>query len=41
MRAPYPKASLNTAEPKAKRVIWIFSVVVFLAVVVLLSLIHI
>lgn len=35
MRAPYPKASLNTAEPKAKRVIWIFSVVVFLAVVVL------
>ncbi|MBK6832110.1 MAG: DUF420 domain-containing protein [Flavobacteriales bacterium] len=35
MRAPYPKASLNVAEPKAKRVIWIFSVVVFLAVVVL------
>lgn len=35
MRAPYPKPSLTTAEPKAKRLIWIFSVVVFLAVVVL------
>lgn len=35
MRVPYPKPSLTTAEPKAKRLIWIFSIVVFLAVVVL------
>lgn len=35
MRVPYPKATLSTAEPKAKRIIWIFSAVVFLAVVVL------
>lgn len=34
-RAPYPKPLLGTAEPKAKRIIWIFSIVVFLAVVVL------
>lgn len=35
MRTPYPKPILATAEPKAKRLIWIFSIVVFLAVVVL------
>ncbi|MBK8499837.1 MAG: DUF420 domain-containing protein [Flavobacteriales bacterium] len=35
MRAPYPRPVLTTAEPKAKRIIWIFSIVVFLAVVVL------
>lgn len=34
-RAPYPKAVLTTAEPKAKRIIWIFSVVVFLLIVAL------
>lgn len=35
MRVPYPKATLSIAEPKAKRIIWIFSAIVFLAVVVL------
>ncbi len=34
-RAPYPKPTLQVAEPKAKRLIWVFSVIVFLAVVVL------
>ncbi len=35
MRAPFPTASLTTPKPKASRIIWIFSIVVFLAVVVL------
>ena len=35
MRAPYPKPLLTTAKSKASKVIWIFSSVVFLAVVVL------
>lgn len=35
MHESYPKPSINTAEPKAKRLIWIFSAIVFTAVVVL------
>jgi len=35
MRQPFPKPSLSIAETKAKRFIWIFSAVVFTAVVVL------
>lgn len=35
MRHPYPPAQLSTSEPVAKRLIWIVSGVVFLAVVVL------
>lgn len=35
MRAAYPKPALQIAERKAKRIIWSFSVIVFLAVVVL------
>lgn len=35
MRSHYPRPSLKVAEPKAKRFIWVFSAIVFLAVVVL------
>ena len=35
MKSTYPSAALTTPEPLAKRVIWIVSAVVFLAVVVL------
>lgn len=35
MRAAYPKPVLQVAERKARRIIWSFSVIVFLAVVVL------
>ncbi len=35
MRAPYPKPVLKADDAKAKRLIWIFSAIVFLAVVVL------
>ena len=35
MRDAYPKPSLVTSDLKAKRTIWIFSIVVFLAVVIL------
>lgn len=34
-RPSYPEPLLQTPEPKAKRLIWIFSVIVFLAVVIL------
>ncbi len=34
-REAYPQRSLNTPEPAAKRLIWVFSGIVFLAVVVL------
>jgi len=35
MRQPFPKPAFTIADAKAKRMIWIFSAVVFLAVVVL------
>lgn len=35
MKPTYPKPALAIAEPKARRLIWIFSAVVFLAVVIL------
>lgn len=35
MRQPFPKPALTIADAKAKRIIWIFSAIVFLAVVVL------
>lgn len=35
MRQPFPKPALTMADAKAKRIIWIFSAIVFLAVVVL------
>lgn len=35
MKQPYPKPSLTVADAKAKRIIWIFSAIIFLAVVVL------
>lgn len=35
MRAPYPTPSLKADDRKAKRLIWTFSAIVFLAVVVL------
>lgn len=35
MKQPYPAPTLEVPEPRAKRLIWVFSGVVFLAVVVL------
>lgn len=35
MGQPFPKPALTISEAKAKRIVWIFSAVVFLAVVVL------
>jgi uncharacterized membrane protein YozB (DUF420 family) len=35
MKEPYPRASISVPEGTAKRWVWVFSVIVFLAVVVL------